>query len=118
MVASYNDSYILSTDTTFQNRVRSALIHECVLIEKEGWDVPFHQERETFAAQAMNSPDTYKTIFANSIATDINVLDDATQGGTVVLTPSNVAAQAALVADGDISNAVTAQFNTFFRTPG
>jgi len=118
MPASHNDSYVLSTDAAFQNRVRSSLIYTCIAIENEGWAIAFHRERETFAAQAINSPDTYKQIFANSVATDPSCLGDATEGGTVELTSGNVAAQAALVTDAHIDNAISAQFNSFFRTPG
>ena len=118
MPASRNDSYVLSTDTTFQNRVRSSLIAACVNIENEGWAVPFHRERETFVSQVINSPDTYKQLFANSAAVDPSCLADATVNGTVVLTSGNDAAQAALVTDAHIDAAISADFNSFFRTPG
>ena len=117
MTASHSDQNMLSTDTTFQGRVRAALILACVSIANEGWAVAFHRERSTYAAQVLNSPDTYKTLFANSVATDASVISDATAAGTVILTTANVAAQAALVTDVHIDNAIAGQFNTFFRCP-
>jgi hypothetical protein len=118
MPASHRDSYVLSTDTTLQYRVRSALLAVCVSINYEDHNTPFHSERASFAAQAINAADTYKELFTNSLGIDADCLADATAGGTVVLTPSNVAAQAALVTDAHIDAAVAYQFNSFFRTPG
>jgi hypothetical protein len=118
MTASRSDSYQLSTDPTFQNRVRSSLVAACISIVNEGWAVAFHRERDTFAVQVMNAPDTYKLLFANAVATDASCLADATAAGTVVLTSGNVATQAALVTDAHIDAAVSGQFNSFFRTPG
>jgi hypothetical protein len=66
----------------------------------------------------VNAPDAYKVLFANTVATDANVSGDATVAGTVPLTTGNVATQAALVTDAHIDNAISSQFNSFFRTPG
>jgi len=118
MVASRNDQYVLSTDTGFQNRVRTSMLVQCTNVMFEAWTVPFHRERQTFAVQVLNSPDSYKLIFANTVAGDAVVIADATQNGTVALTSGNVATQALLVTDAHIDSAVTGQYNNFFRTPG
>jgi hypothetical protein len=118
MPASHNDSYVLSRDPGFQNRVGAALVSACGAIKNEGGGVPYHRERETFVSQVINSPDTYKLLFANTVATDINCLNEATENGTVPLDTNNVAAQAVKVSDGNIDNAISTQFNSFFRTPG
>jgi hypothetical protein len=118
MAASYSDKQILSSDITFQNRVRQAMIAACVNIKSESpTTVPFHRERETFLVACMNAPDSYKVLFAMNVANDANVIADATQNGTVVLTGTNVAAQAALVTDTHIDTAVSSEFNSYFRTP-
>ena len=120
MAASVHDQYVLSTDTTFQNRVQSSLLAACVAISNEGWSIPFHRERATFCAQILTntvSPNPYVTMFTNSVSTDANVIGDATQNGTVVLTSGNVAAQAALVSDAHIATAIASQFNSFIREP-
>lgn len=117
MAASRSDSNFLCLDVGFKNRVRSSIVAASIAIMNEGWAIAFHRERQTYAVQILNSPDTYTPLFANSTATDAAILADATQAGTVVLTSGNVAAQAALVTDAHIDNAVSGQFNSFFRTP-
>lgn len=118
MAASYNDMAVLAGDSTFQNRVRSAMIAGAVSVIAENKStVVFHRERETYAVQALNSPEAYKILFANAVATDPTVIADATAGGTVALTSGNVATQQALVTDAHILAALSASFNSFFRTP-
>jgi len=120
MAASFSDMNQLSLDPTFQGRVGAALFAACVAISNEGWAVAFHRERSTFCVQILSnttSPNPYVTLFANSVATDTSCIADATQAGTVVLTAGNRAAQAALVTDTHISNAVASQFNSFMRQP-
>lgn len=117
MAVSHNDRYTLSTDAVFQNRVMTSMIAASVSITTEAWTTPFHRERQTQAVQILNSPQTYKPLVASAVATDASVIGDATQGGTVALTAGNVATQAALVTDTHIDNAVSGQFNSFFRTP-
>lgn len=115
-----NDEYQLSQDPTFQNRVQASVLAACVAIANEGWAVAFHRERATFSAQILSATSgqgPYITLFANSVATDPTCISDATQAGTVPLTPSNRAAQAALVTDAHINAAVSAQFNSFIREP-
>jgi hypothetical protein len=117
MAYSRSDMNVLQTDAGFVGRVRASMIAQSIAITNEGWTVAFHRERDSYAVQVLNSPDTFKQLFANAAATAPNVVTDATQGGTVVLASSNVAVQAALVTDADIDGAVTSQFNSFFRTP-
>lgn len=114
----FNDSQILSGDLTFQNRCRQALISTCLTIKSEDpMTVPFHRERETFVAAVMNQPDAYKELIAMAVSGGIQVVQSATQNGTVPLTQANVAAQQALVPDGQINTAITNGFNSYFRTP-
>lgn len=116
--ASHNDSAVLSTDPTYQNRVQESLLAYCVqTVVSEGFTVLWHVKRTAFCELVVNSPSNYKTLFAATTATDTTVLSDATQAGTVALTTSNVAAQAALVTDVHMDNAVSAEFNTFLVLP-
>lgn len=123
MAASFSDAAILAGDPTFQARVGASLFTNCQNIGSEGYTIPFHRERATFVVQIFNTPlnaqgvNPFSIIFANTVATDTSVLADATQAGTVVLTTSNRAAQAALVTDAHISNAISAQFNSYIREP-
>lgn len=124
MAVALNDEYQLSLDAVFQNRVQVALIAACVAIGNEDpRSTPSHRERQTYAQQILNSSvsnnqSAYVTQFAQAVATVTAVINDATQNGTVSLTTSNRAAQAALVLDADINNAVSAVFDTFIRLPG
>lgn len=117
MAVSYNDKQQLSQDPTFQNRVKMSLVAACINIKAEAATAGFHREREAFAVAIMNAPDTFKANAATGVATDANVIADATASGTVALTSGNVATQAALVTDAHIDTAISGQFNTFFRTP-
>jgi hypothetical protein len=112
-----NDQKLLATDATFLGRVQAGLIGVSNTIAVEGWGVPFHRERATFAAQVLNNPSAYAQLFANVLATDTNCISDATQAGTVPLTSGNVATQAALVTDAHISAACGNYYNSFFRCP-
>lgn len=114
----YNDKQLLSSDVTFQNRVRQAMMAGCTAVKNESpVTVPFHRERETYVVGIMNQPDVFKLLFAYACASDSLCIGDATVGGTVPLTTGNVQAQAALVTDAHIDTALGANFNTFFRTP-
>lgn len=118
MAASYSDQQFLAADTTFQNRIRQALITACNSIKNEAVTTAFHREREAFLVGVINSPDNYKVIVAQSAATNSSVISDATVSGTVPLTGGNASTQAALVTDAHIDTAIAANFNSFFRTPG
>jgi len=122
--ASRNDSAVLSTDTTFQNRVRESLVATCFNISSEAvtglsgtMPIALHLKRANYCQTVLASPDSFKQIFADAVATDANVLADATQAGTVALTSANVAAQAALATDAHIDTAVSSQFNGFLTVP-
>ena len=119
MAASYSDQQFLAADSAFQNRVRQSLITACEAIKTESpTTVPFHRERETFLVAVDNNPDSFKVMVSDAVAANAAVISDATAAGTVVLTSGNAAAQAALVTDAHIDAAISADFNSFFRTPG
>lgn len=118
MAASYSDQQFLAADPVFQNRVRQSLLAACVSIKNEAVTTAFHREREAFLVGVANSPDTYKVLVAQNVATNASVISDATAAGTVVLTGANAAAQAGLVTDAHLDTAIASNFNTFFRTPG
>ncbi len=114
----YADKALLSADPIFIGRVRQAMIGSCISIMNEATKTtPYSRERETFGAACMNQPDSYKLLFAMSVATDATVIAAATSSGATPLTSGNVAAQAVLVPDSAIDTAIASQFNTFFRTP-
>ncbi len=122
--ASHNDSAVLSTDTAYQNRVKVSLVTACVNIAAEAitgltGTVPIavHLKKANYCALVLASPDTFKVIFALTVATDVNVLADATQAGTVALTSTNVAAQAALTTDAHIDSAVAGQLPAYLAVP-
>lgn len=118
MAASRADQAVLASDTTFQNRVRQSMVAACVSISNEGWaGGAIHKQRTEEATRIINNPDSFKQLFAVSVATDASVIADATAGGTIALTAANVAAQAALVTDAHMDNAVSAEFNSFFLPP-
>lgn len=117
MAASYSDQQFLAADPTFQNRVRQSLVKACIAIKNEAVTTAFHRERESYLVAIMNQPDTFKVFVSQAVATDAGVISDATAAGTVVLTGTNAAAQAALVTDAHIDTAISSQFNSFFRTP-
>jgi hypothetical protein len=116
MAASFNDSAVLGVNPAFIARVEAALLSAVININSEGIAVVNHSPRIQFVHQVLQSPTNltnYATMFALSVATDANVIADATQAGTVVLTTNNIAAQEALVTDTHITNAVSGQFNAY-----
>ena len=122
MVASRNDSYQLSQDTVFQNRVQQSLIAACIAITNEGWSVPFHRERDRYAVSVLSAvggiaQNSFVLLFTSAVSTDANVLADATVGGTVAVTASTRAAQSLLVTDAHIDSAVSSMFNSFIAEP-
>jgi hypothetical protein len=67
MAASYSDKYILSTDPTFQSRVRAALMTYCATVITEvAANVAYHKERITRAVAIVNGPDGFKSLYANA----------------------------------------------------
>ncbi len=117
MTASRSDMNVLSGDAGFQGRVRASLISTAIAITTEAASVLYHRERQKYAVQILNAPDTYKLLFANTVSTDTNCIADATANGTVILTSGNVLAQAALVTDAHIDAAISGEFNSFFLFP-
>jgi hypothetical protein len=113
----YSDKQLLAADVTFQNRVRQSMIAACSNIKNEAVTTAFHRERETFLVGVINQPDTFKILFSQVVAGDASCIADATVAGTVPLTSGNAATQAVLVTDPHIDTAVSANFNSFFRTP-
>jgi len=120
----FSDAAILAGDSIFQGRVGAALLTYAQVVATENpTTVPFHRERANFGVQiftaALNAQgvNPWTLIFSNSVATDTTVIADATVSGTVPLTTANRAAQALLVTDTHISNAVASQFNSYIREP-
>lgn len=122
MAITYNDKYQLAQEPTFQNRVQTALIAACISVSNEGWTIAFHRERADFCRQVLLAQPTsavnYVVLVTNAVATDANVIGDATQAGTVILSAGNRATQQALVTDAHIDTAIASMFNSFIREPG
>lgn len=115
-----NDQQVLSSDPTFQNRVRESLLSFCSTVSGETitgltgtMPTHLHLLRANFCNTVVMSPDNYKVLFADMAASNATVIGDATQAGTVPLTGTNVAAQATKVLDTDLNNAVAAVLNVF-----
>lgn len=123
MAISHKDRYQLSQDTTFLQRVQASLLTICVSIANEGWAIAFHSDRANLAGQIVRNPTgsnggpNWAQLFCNTASTDATCIGAATQAGTVALTSANIAAQAALVTDTQIDNAISAEFNAFTRVP-
>jgi hypothetical protein len=119
MAVLLSDNYWLSTDQTFQHRVQSSLVATCIAVANEGNTTNQHTARMRLINQILNGNPTSLTnwvqLFAISVATDTNCINDATGSGATNLTSGNVAAQAALVTDAHISSAISGQFNTFIQ---
>ncbi len=120
----FNDAAILAGDPAFQGRVGAALFTFCQVVATENpATVPFHRERANYVVQVFTASlnaqgvNPWVPIFSNTVATDTTVIADATVAGTVPLTLANRAAQALLVTDTHISNAVASQFNSYIREP-
>lgn len=122
--ASHNDSAVLSSDATFQNRVRQSLVSACVTVSTEAvtgltgsMPLDLHKRRVNFCALVLAAPDSFKTLFADTVAVNATVLNEATQNGTVAITSANVATQAALVLDNDMDAALSLDLNAFLILP-
>jgi hypothetical protein len=118
MAASLNDQAILAANTLFKNRVLQSLAATCIAVTTEAVTVStllIHGRRSAFAHMVLNNQTAYIVPVAVTVATDVSVIGDATQAGTVVLTAGNADAQQALVTDPHISAALSGQFNSFFN---
>jgi len=88
----YNDKQFLAADPTFQNRVRQSLMAACVAIKGESpTTVPFHVQRASYATTVLNAPESYKTIFSEAVANDVNCIGDGTVNGTVPINSATIA---------------------------
>ena len=121
MPATLFDMWNLSQDAVFQNRVHAALMCISMKVEGEGWDIPFHRERQQYVVNVLSSIQTSQgaaVLFANSASTDDAVINEATINGTVPIDDRNRADAAKRVTDESILAAVNKQFNSFVREPG
>lgn len=109
---SLNDSYLLSQDLTFQHRVLESAEAAEVNIHSES-TTGLTPQRDSFGKLILDNPTVWAPLVSAAVATDSNVISDATANGTVVLTTGNAATQAALVTDTHINNAVSAMWNAF-----
>lgn len=110
-----NDQAQLASDPTFQQRVRTSMLAAAVAISNESGAAALHANRDALAVQILLEPTIWVYRFSYSVATDATVSSAATSAGTVVITPANLAARAALVTDASINNAVSGQWNSFFQ---
>lgn len=104
---------VLKSDLVFTARVGSAVLTYCTVIATEGSSVSGHGARAAYVTQILNNQSTFLPMFVPVVAVNAIVANLATSSGTVSLTSANVAAQAALVADVNISNSVASAFNAF-----
>jgi hypothetical protein len=107
------DEALLATDLTFQSRVRAAMLETCLAVAFESAATTNHQIRVFLAGICINDQPGWAMKFAGLVATDANVISDATVVGTVPLTALNLDTQAALVTDAHIKSAVTGQWGSW-----
>ena len=107
-VASLADQVTVAADTTFQNRVRQAIIAAAIAIKNEGENVVSHKERVTLSKNVMNSPSTYAPLFAMAVAGDSAIGTDVGTGPPV---PNNAT-------DAHINAAISSMWNSFFSVYG
>lgn len=121
-----SDQQFLAQDSTFTARVEQSLLAACSAIHNEAntgdagtLPLSLHIKRANLCAGIMTPTQlpNWKVVFASMVATDSGVLADATNAGTVPITAGNATAQAALVTDAHIANAISAQFNTLLSIP-
>ena len=112
---SLNDQHVLAGDLGLRGRIGTALAATCVYITLEASTAAYHYERAKLATQILGQLDSQRwpVLFQQVVCTDSQVVDDATEGGTVELDADNVAEQAAKVTDAHLSAAVSSQFNSF-----
>lgn len=116
--ANLNDMATLATDVVFGNRVFMSMVQFCTTVVPSetisSSSVQLHVSRKNYAAQILNSPNTYKQLFVNAVAANSIVANEATAGGTLVgQTSTQIATTTLLCLDNDINNAVAASFNAF-----
>jgi hypothetical protein len=110
-----SDKGLLPTDATFQRRVQASMLTAAINISSDGLTTGINIKRHAQVASIMTSPTLWMVLFAQAVAAeDATIISQATQSGSVALTTGNLAAQAAMVTDTAINNAVSAVFNSFF----
>ena len=142
MSATLQDQGVLGSDPGFTQKVRQAMITAALAIASDGLKVlPIDIKRHTLVQQVLNSPDSWKAIFAAAVATDATVSTQAISGlaadgnGNYLTvatvnpvppdtTPAAVLTQAALqakvsaqvvkITDASINNAVSSVWNAMF----
>lgn len=82
-----NDEQVLSNDTAFVQRVRQSMLLSAINISSDGLSTGINIKRHAQVQQVMNSPDSWKALFAAGVATQSAVMNPATATGTVALTP-------------------------------
>ena len=102
-VATLADQVTLAADTTFQNRVRQAIVAAAIAISNESETTAFHKSRLTLAKAIMLQPSTWSPLFAMAVAGDSLI-------GTDVGSPPTQAN----ATDAHINSAISANFNSFF----
>lgn len=113
----YSDSFQLSINGSFQNRVAMSLGRACINVGTESMStIPFHRERQSYAAGVLNNLTFYTTLFANVVATDVTVLADV--AASTPLTSTNSSTAQLSVTDAHIDNSIAATFNSFIKEPG
>jgi hypothetical protein len=106
------------------------MITAAIAISSDGLSTGINVKRHAQVASIMNSPDSWKSMFAAAVATDANVGADVIVGasadgngnfltqtvtsGSPPVTTGNSASQAVKVTDAHITTAVAAMFNSFF----
>lgn len=106
------DSFWLSQDSVFGERCFASLMSYCDTVANETSN-NLHAQRKSYVATILNNPSFYKQLFINVASINATVVSTANQSNTVPLTTTNTAAQAALVTDTQVNNAVAACFNDF-----
>ena len=115
----YADGNILTTDPTFQARVRLAVKYYATQVSAESGATQYHSSRDAIAVAAVSNLSTWGPLFADVIASTTassSCLWQATGSGTyVALTAGNVATQQALCTDVQLGTQVAANWNVFFN---
>jgi hypothetical protein len=116
MAVSHSDRTILGADVLFVNRVRASLVvYANGTVIGEAKTTAYNNRRYPFAISILTNPDSFKQRFAFVVATDTNVINDATGSGATALTTGNVDTQQASVTDAHMDTAVTNAFNSFIN---
>jgi hypothetical protein len=112
----YSDQAILAASAAFIARVQQAMIAACITTRSKpitpGNPQAVQAKQAAASVQIRTNPQAFKMLFAIGVATDPNVIANATQNGP--LATSTVDTQQLLVTDANIDVAIANQFNGFF----